>query len=536
MNMQKQGLKGGGEIAGTLDAFILRAESLVAHQIQLTEKRLSLELDQQNKRSSLGSLAGAKTPGPGTTRCRERLSGASEDRENRAESDSLTGRPIVRMQDIELLQEVQTIVHREGVEEGELVKASLTNKEVVGKDLRVRRQNKDTVVTHSPATRPKRKRNAGGRESPGTNTRPHNPKVKRAKQQKPIREDQVDQRVEQGEQRQIDLTTLGSQEIEEGTAEIGQSGVWEANIQVLLDQVFKPLMAKLEMLELKVDKLMNCYKETKQGPEVVQWSKEGKYGLSEGGGTVRNCQVEQVRECMVRWDEGGESPNVRGVKDQGVVEIGARGVSQVGQGGGQGEKRDSSLASMRAVEMSSPQEVKGICKEDERSGGHGLDLTCLDLPPAASPYTMVMVGVPPLKGSSVETTETLINKAVHWLNKNAGLSISDHRHVLMARRVAWVGKGMKVFDGDCVVVNLRYPRLAQFLLHTFENSPWDKWSRIGLVPLGFFYRQSHRANKTMDWIMSRGAQQNEGAFGATVPVGPNRYAPLARGRTLSEID
>lgn len=50
-----------GSVVGTLDQFLIRAISVLAQEIALTERRESLDL-QTAKRSSLGALACARTP------------------------------------------------------------------------------------------------------------------------------------------------------------------------------------------------------------------------------------------------------------------------------------------------------------------------------------------------------------------------------------------------------------------------------------------------------------------------------------------
>lgn len=56
------GLRAGGGVAGTLDAFLNRAESVLQHEILLTRRKLSLGPLMGQKRSSLGAISKAKSP------------------------------------------------------------------------------------------------------------------------------------------------------------------------------------------------------------------------------------------------------------------------------------------------------------------------------------------------------------------------------------------------------------------------------------------------------------------------------------------
>lgn len=110
--------------------------------------------------------------------------------------------------------------------------------------------------------------------------------------------------------------------------------------------------------------------------------------------------------------------------------------------------------------------------------------TVLDLPPVATPLVAVLVRVPPLKSNCVETTEELIRKVMFWCSGASEGGKRASKHVIMARRVAWVGNGTKTEDGDCIVINFGQKEAAGWLLNGCHSQAMEG---IIVLPLAFFY-------------------------------------------------
>lgn len=109
---------------------------------------------------------------------------------------------------------------------------------------------------------------------------------------------------------------------------------------------------------------------------------------------------------------------------------------------------------------------------------------CLNLPPAASPYVIVLAGVPMLKSDSPETFLELKNKLIFWLNRNRTLNGPVQGEILFARRVSWLGTRRKDIMGDCVVINFRDRGAVKHILE------WGSGNSLGSkqsLPLGYFY-------------------------------------------------
>lgn len=109
---------------------------------------------------------------------------------------------------------------------------------------------------------------------------------------------------------------------------------------------------------------------------------------------------------------------------------------------------------------------------------------CLNLPPEASSYVIVLAGVPSLKPDSSETFFELKNKLTSWLNMYRPLSGPMQGEILFARRVSWLGTRRKDIMGDCVVVNFRDQGVVKHILEWgWDNLP----GTIHPLPLGYFH-------------------------------------------------
>lgn len=67
----------------------------------------------------------------------------------------------------------------------------------------------------------------------------------------------------------------------------------------------------------------------------------------------------------------------------------------------------------------------------------------VNLPPEASPYVVVLTGVPELEESIEEPSWSLKNKVSYWFNPNQTLPPHMLSKILMVRRVPWVGHDRK---------------------------------------------------------------------------------------------
>lgn len=127
-------------------------------------------------------------------------------------------------------------------------------------------------------------------------------------------------------------------------------------------------------------------------------------------------------------------------------------------------------------------------------------LDTLNLPPASSPYVLVLAGVPNLVGDQRESWSDLRNKSVDWLCKHKGFHPSDMNDIIMARRVAWIGQSAKDIRGDCIVLNFRRPYMVKRLLNIFEFHPRSN-TAISALPLGYFYKPLQRSVGTTDFSL-----------------------------------
>lgn len=129
----------------------------------------------------------------------------------------------------------------------------------------------------------------------------------------------------------------------------------------------------------------------------------------------------------------------------------------------------------------------------------------LNLPPASSPYVLVLAGVPNLVGDQRESWADLRNKSIDWLCKYKGFHPSDMNDIIMARRVAWIGHSVKNISGDCIILNFRRPHMVQRLLNIFEFHPKYN-TAISALPLASFYKplpKSAGVNNSSPFLTNR---------------------------------
>lgn len=115
----------------------------------------------------------------------------------------------------------------------------------------------------------------------------------------------------------------------------------------------------------------------------------------------------------------------------------------------------------------------------------------LDLPLAACPYVIVLVNVPELKANQQESTEQLIHKAQHWLFNRTGDNFNLNKHIIVARRVNWVGRAPKTLKGDCIIINFVNHYMVGDLLSMLPSTQ-TLYSEIYALPLGFFFFFTNR--------------------------------------------
>lgn len=111
----------------------------------------------------------------------------------------------------------------------------------------------------------------------------------------------------------------------------------------------------------------------------------------------------------------------------------------------------------------------------------------LHLPPEATPFTVVVANIPTLPEGNREHWSTPRNKSLHFLNARTGININIlYSEFKMARRIGWVGHTRKKVKGDCIVLSLRSLDLVHLILERAGNG-LVRQDEPAILPLGYFY-------------------------------------------------
>lgn len=108
-------------------------------------------------------------------------------------------------------------------------------------------------------------------------------------------------------------------------------------------------------------------------------------------------------------------------------------------------------------------------------------LPCINLPPASSPYVIILEGVPELKRGQRESYHELRSKCMLWLGRQRQFGYKDAVEILLTR---WVGNRPKDVQGDCIVINFKNPIFVQVLL---GRNHYRQEGDIRSPSLGYLY-------------------------------------------------
>ena len=275
------------------------------------------------------------------------------------------------------------------------------------------------------------------------------------------------------------------------------TGIWEGlleNLSDLLKGLLSPVLLRLEKLEHLLNQVVVQHQ---MPPNSLTNFKNDPNTIARGKGII---QCQDPCPCSLNPNELGKrvtDPSSANLDKQNGQMLQVRNADLELQSLTHSELGPSQLHVVGAGGSSVPPPTQVRNKVFGRDMGPDTDMhlsspivtesnDILHLPPAASPYVVVLTGVPYLRVNQQEDYHSLRNKISHWMIKFKNLPPSRAQNIIMARRVKWIGMQPKTYEGDCVVVNFRDRGVVNFLLRSPLNQS-EVSSTIRCLPLCHFY-------------------------------------------------